>query len=79
MFDRAWIVLIPFAASLKLLYLRLPIIARILQQAQLINCRKLKSHRILQRLSDRGVIKIEKYGKTNIVKLTDNIKEVLIK
>jgi len=39
---------------------------------------KLKSHRILQRLSDRRVIKIEKYGKTNIVKLEDNIREVLL-
>ncbi|MFH1545205.1 MAG: super-infection exclusion protein B [archaeon] len=39
---------------------------------------KLKSHRILQRLSDRGVIEIEKHGKTNIVKLTKNIKEVLV-
>lgn len=40
---------------------------------------KLKSHRILQKLSDRGVIEIEKYGKTNIVKLAENIKEVLLK
>ncbi len=40
---------------------------------------KLKSHRILQRLSDRGVIEIERHGKTNIVKLAKNIKEVLVK
>lgn len=40
---------------------------------------KLKSHRILQRLSDRGVIEIEKHGKTNIVKLKKNIGEVLVK
>jgi uncharacterized membrane protein len=40
---------------------------------------KLKSHRILQRLSDRGVIEIEKHGKTNIVKLSKNIKETLLK
>jgi len=40
---------------------------------------KLKSHRIIQRLSDRGVIEIEKHGKTNIIKLSKNIKEVLVK
>lgn len=39
---------------------------------------KLKSHRIMQRLSDRGVIEIEKHGKTNIIKLSKNIREVLI-
>jgi len=40
---------------------------------------KLKSHRILQRLSDRGVIEIEKHGKTNIIRLAKNIRETLIK
>jgi flagellar motor component MotA len=40
---------------------------------------KLKSHRILQRLSDRGVIEIEKHGKTNMVLLAKNISEVLLK
>lgn len=40
---------------------------------------KLKSHRILQRLSDRGVIQSESYGKTNQIKLAKNIQEVLIK
>lgn len=40
---------------------------------------KLKSHRILQKLSDREVIEIEKHGKTNIVKLAENIREVLLK
>lgn len=39
---------------------------------------KLKSHRILQRLSDRKVIEIEKHGKTNIIKLAKNIQEFLI-
>jgi flagellar motor component MotA len=39
---------------------------------------KLKSHRILQRLSDRKVIEVEKNGKTNIVKLAKNIQEALI-
>ncbi|MFH1239709.1 MAG: super-infection exclusion protein B [Candidatus Diapherotrites archaeon] len=40
---------------------------------------KLKSHRILQRLTDRHVIEIEKHGKTNIVKLSENIRDVLLK
>ncbi|MDD5163089.1 MAG: super-infection exclusion protein B [Candidatus ainarchaeum sp.] len=39
---------------------------------------KLKSHRILRRLSDRKVIEIEGHGKTNIVKLAKNIQEALI-
>ncbi|MFH1588385.1 MAG: super-infection exclusion protein B [Candidatus Diapherotrites archaeon] len=39
---------------------------------------KLKSHRILQRLSDRKVIEIERHGKTNIVKLSKNIQEALL-
>ncbi|MFH1664282.1 MAG: hypothetical protein ABH986_05795 [archaeon] len=40
---------------------------------------KLKSHRILLRLSDRGVIEIEKHGKTNIIRLAKDIKQVLVK
>jgi len=40
---------------------------------------KVKSHRILQRLSDREVIEIEAHGKTNIVKLTKAIKDAIIK
>ncbi len=39
---------------------------------------KVKSHRIVKRLHQRGVIKIERYGKTNIVKLNEDIKEGLI-
>ncbi len=39
---------------------------------------KLKSHRVLQRMKDKGVIEIEKFGKTNIVRLSKNIKEGLI-
>jgi uncharacterized membrane protein len=39
---------------------------------------KVKSHRIIQRLVDRGVIEVEGFGKTNIVKLNKNIKETLI-
>jgi len=40
---------------------------------------KLKSHRILRRLEDRRVIELEKHGKTNIVKLTKEISDVLVK
>lgn len=39
---------------------------------------KLRSHRILQRMKDRGVIEIEKFGKTNIVRLSKNIREGLL-
>lgn len=39
---------------------------------------KLKSHRIVQRLVDRGVIEVEKFGKTNIIKLVPSIKEALV-
>lgn len=40
---------------------------------------KLKSHRIIQKLVDRDVITVEKHGKTNIIKLNKQIKEILIK
>ena len=39
---------------------------------------KLKVHRIIQRLVDRKVVEVEKYGKTNIVKLSKGIKEALV-
>jgi len=39
---------------------------------------KVKSHRIVQRLIDRGVIEKESLGKTNIVRFTKEIKEGLI-
>ena len=39
---------------------------------------KLKTHRIVQRLVDRQVVEVEKYGKTNIVKLAKGIKEALV-
>lgn len=39
---------------------------------------KLKSHRIVQRLVDRQVVEVEKFGKTNIVKLSKGIKEALV-
>lgn len=39
---------------------------------------KVKSHRIIQRLVDRGVIEVEGFGKTNIIKLNKGIKDVLL-
>ncbi|MAG22390.1 MAG: hypothetical protein CL943_03765 [Candidatus Diapherotrites archaeon] len=39
---------------------------------------KVKSHRIVQRLIDRGVIETDKLGKTNIVMFTKEIKEGLL-
>jgi len=39
---------------------------------------KLKSHRVLQRLSDRGVIEIEKHGKTNIVRFKPELEKWLV-
>lgn len=39
---------------------------------------KLKSHRIIQRLVDRQVVEVEKYGKTNIVRLSKGIKDALV-
>ncbi len=39
---------------------------------------KLKSHRVIQRLIDRGVIEKETLGKTNVVRFTKEIKEGLL-
>lgn len=39
---------------------------------------KLKSHRIVQRLLERGVVEKESLGKTNIVRFTKEIKEGLL-
>jgi len=39
---------------------------------------KVKSHRVVQRLIDRGVIEKEGLGKTNIVRFTKEIKEGLL-
>jgi uncharacterized membrane protein len=39
---------------------------------------KLKSHRTVQKLIDRGVIEKDRLGKTNIVKFTKEIKEGLL-
>lgn len=39
---------------------------------------KLKSHRVIQRLIDRGVIEKDRIGKTNIVRFTKEIREGLV-
>lgn len=39
---------------------------------------KVKSHRIVRRLLDRGVIESERIGKTNVIKFSKEIKEGLI-
>lgn len=41
------------------------------------NSHKVKSHRILSRLKDRDVIRLEKHGKTNIVYLSKDILDSL--
>ena len=39
---------------------------------------KVRSHRVVQKLVDRGVIEVEKYGKTNTIKLTKGVADSLI-
>ena len=39
---------------------------------------KLKSHRVIQKLSDRGVIQIQENGKTNIIRFNPEIEESLL-
>lgn len=39
---------------------------------------KLRSHRILQRMKDKGVIEIEQHGKTNLIRLAKSVKEGLL-
>ncbi|NYZ79517.1 hypothetical protein H0N99_05205 [Candidatus Micrarchaeota archaeon] len=40
---------------------------------------KVKAHRIIDRLVDRGIIEKEQHGKTNLVKLSKELKEILVK
>lgn len=40
---------------------------------------KLRTHRAVKKLLSRRIIEIEKYGKTNSIKLTKDVKEGLIK
>lgn len=39
---------------------------------------KVKSHRIIQRLRERGVLTIERHGKTNIIRLNDEMRDGLL-
>lgn len=39
---------------------------------------KVKAHRLLERLERRGVIQKESHGKTNLVKLSKEIKEIFV-
>lgn len=38
---------------------------------------KVKAHRLIKKLEKRGVVEIEPYGKTNLIKLNNRIKEGL--
>ncbi len=40
---------------------------------------KVKAHRYLQKLSQMGLVKIERHGNTNKIVLSDDIKKILIK
>jgi len=40
---------------------------------------KVKSHRVIDKLVKRGIIEKEQHGKTNLVKLSKELKEVLVK
>jgi hypothetical protein len=40
---------------------------------------KVKSHRVIDRLVERGIIEKEQHGKTNLVKLNKELKETLVK
>ena len=43
------------------------------------NMTKLKTHRAVKELERKGVIKLEQYGKTNRIVLSDDIKEIISK
>ena len=40
---------------------------------------KVKAHRILERLEKRGVLAKERYGKTNMIKLSDKYRKLFLK
>ena len=39
---------------------------------------KLRAHRIINKMKDRGIISVKKIGKTNIIKIDGRIKEILL-
>ena len=42
--------------------------------ARLPRMSRLKAHRIVKKLEDRGIVHVEKYGKVNIVRIVDELK-----
>ena len=44
--------------------------------AKLPGMSRLKAHRIVKKLEERGIIHIEKYGKINMIRLVDELKSV---
>jgi uncharacterized membrane protein len=40
---------------------------------------KVKAHRILAKLEKRGIVASEKYGKTNMVKISDKYRKLFLK
>jgi hypothetical protein len=44
--------------------------------ARLPGMSRLKAHRIVKRLEERGIIHVEKYGKVNMIRIVDELREV---
>jgi uncharacterized membrane protein len=43
--------------------------------AKLPGMSRLKAHRIVKKLEDRGIVHVEKYGKINMIRVVDELKE----
>ncbi|MEM4257013.1 MAG: winged helix-turn-helix transcriptional regulator, partial [Candidatus Diapherotrites archaeon] len=43
--------------------------------AKINNMGRLRAHRIVRKLEEKGIIHIEKYGKINMVRLTEELKQ----
>lgn len=44
--------------------------------ARLPGMSRLKAHRIVKKLEDRGIVHVEKYGKINMIRMVDELKEL---
>jgi uncharacterized membrane protein len=44
--------------------------------AKLPGMSRLKAHRIVKKLEDRGIVHVEKYGKINMIRIVDELKKV---
>ena len=44
------------------------------EMAKLPGMTRLKAHRVVKKLEDRGIVHVEKYGKINVVRLVDELK-----